>query len=87
MFLGSQDNENPYNYKLHFLQFLENEEDLDLLFLKFEEIENDPKRALQQIMDHLEYNLVLSQKEIDKVLNVRSIRDEENTGDYYYYYI
>ena len=69
---------------MHFLQFLENEEDLDLLFLKFEEVEHFPKLAIQKILDHLEYDLDLTTKEREKILNVRSIKDEgegDNAGD------
>ena len=75
IFLGSIDPSNPYNYKTHFLQYLNNEQELDILFLKYEEVDQNPDKAVRNILEHLGLSEVtFSKKEVQGMLGVR----EEN---------
>ena len=75
IFLGSTDPSNPYNYKTHFLQYLDNKQKLDILFLKYEEVDQSPDKAIRNILAHLGLNQVsFSKKEVQGMLGVR----EEN---------
>ena len=79
LFLGCKYEENPYNYKTHFLQFLENENKLDILFLKFEDIDQNPGRALEDIIKHLEMDIsfTLSSEEVEKIVAVTKEEETE----------
>ena len=61
---------NPYHYKTHFLQFLENEHKLDILFLKFEDMDVNPSAALQEIINHLGLKVRLTSSQLARITGV-----------------
>ena len=68
-FLGLEDHLNPYNYKTHFMPYLENKEGLDILFLRYEDFEQNPEAAVQKILQHLGLDTVtLTTKDVNHVI-------------------
>lgn len=53
IFLGQSDSKSPYNYKLHFMEYLENDANLDILFFKYEDLRDNLPNAVQNIVQHL----------------------------------
>ena len=62
------DPSNPYHYKTHFLQFLENEQNLDILFLKFEDFDQNPEEAVREIQQYLGIKRKLRSSQMARVL-------------------
>ena len=71
-FLGLEDAQNPYNYKSHFMPYLENKQKLDILFLKYEDLQQNPAAAVRNILQHLDLSHVrFSSEELSQVIQGR----------------
>ena len=74
IFLGfeAEDTKNPYNYKAHFMQYLENEFDLDIMFFKYEDLEQKPDEAIRNILDHLGlHQVTMTTEEAKEIVEVQ----------------
>ena len=58
IFLGHSDAKSPYNYKQHFMGYLENDDDLDILFFKYEDLRDNLPNAVQNLINHLGFSQV-----------------------------
>ena len=72
VFVGYEDPDNPYNYKTHFMQYLLNVEELKILFLKYEDLEQNPVGAVRNILQHMGRDHdTLTIEDVKQVIQVR----------------